>query len=378
VRGWEVDRVILTNASEIGIDTGPELTPQLLRRAADRGTAYLLRNLRGNGKFVYQRNALSGRPVPGQQYNLLRHFGSLWAILEDRGDDPDVRRKVQRGVGWALERYYVRTRRGGAFRKGDWVATGCSGLALLALNGLRQPRPSGLDDLSAELIDYLLAVRIEDPTDDAHLDFQHKIALAGPVVGGVVDDVTTAPEISPFRSNFYTGEILFGLIAQLGALRSARDPRADRITAAVTGSMAALQARDHGVAHASHWMMYAIRHYCATEQRFTPELVTWAGRIATSVLAMRNRRSAPTACRIDGQIQFLDLLDDCPELAALPAIVTLRTAVLRQVHADCALLLQLQDRETGGFIGSATDPIMQIDFTQHAISALRGVAPRLG
>jgi hypothetical protein len=373
--------VILTSGSGIGIDTGPELTPELLRGAVDEGTGYLLRNLRGNGKFVYQRNALTGRPVPGQ-YNLLRHFGSLWAILEVRGDDPDVRRRALAGVRWAVERYCVRTRRGAAFRKKDWIATGCSGLALLAVNGLRRPRPSGLDEVSAELVDYLLAIRVDDPADEAHLDFQHKISLAGPVVGGVVDDVTTPPEVAPFRSNYYTGEILFGLISQLGALRAARDPRAERITAAVAGSMAALRTRDYGVEQRSHWMMYAIRHHCATEQRFTPELVAWAGRIAASVLVStriaRNPRSAPTACRVEAQAQFLDLLDDCPELAGQPAIAALRTEVMQQVRDDCSLLVQLQDRHTGGFIGSATDPIMQIDFTQHAISALRAAAPRLG
>ncbi len=373
--------MILTSGSEIGIDTGPELTPQLLRGAVDRGADYLLRNLRGNGKFVYQRNVLTGQPVPGQ-YNLLRHFGSLWAVLQVCGDDPDVRRKALLGVRWAVERNYVRTRRGGAFRKRDSIATGCSGLALLALNELREPRLSILDNLSAELVDYLLAVRIDDPADDAYLDFLHKIPLTGPTVDGVVDDVTTAPEVSPFRSDYYTGEILFGLISQLGALRATRNPRADDISAAVTASMAALQARDYGVKQRSHWMMYAIRHYCAAEQRFTPELIAWASRIAASVLAStrvsRNTRSAPTACRVEAQAQFLDLLDDCPDAAAHPAVGALRADVVQQVREDCSLLVQLQDRDTGGFIGSATDPIMQIDFTQHAISALRGAAPRLG
>lgn len=337
--------------------------PQLLR-AADRGAGYLMDNLEPGGKFCYQRNAQTGRPVPGQ-YNLLRHFGSLWALLELRGDDPAVRDRVDRALRWAVERYYVRGRAGGAFRKRDWIATGCSGLALLALN--RNPGRAWTE-LRAALADFLLAQQILDPADEFHLDFHHKIPLADPAAS------------TPFRSAYYTGEILFGLVTELVAVRRSGDglPRAARIETAVSAAMGALQARDYGVAERSHWMMYAIRHYCAAEQLYRPDLLAWAGRIAASVLASgrRSTRSAPTACRVEAQVQFLDLLDECPPaLRRLPEVQRMRAPVLAQVHSDCALLLRLQDR-SGGLVGSATDPIMQIDYTQHAISALHGAAPR--
>jgi hypothetical protein len=343
-------------------------TSAQLQLAAARGAGYLLRNLQSSGKFVYQRNARTGRPVRGQ-YNLLRHFGSLWAMLDVSGDDPLVREKVIRGMHWAVERYYVRTRRGGAFRKRDWLATGCSGLALLAFHRLPD-RPSELDDICTELAEYLLAVRIDDRADSRHLDFQHKIALDGPLADGICDDVTRPPLISPFRSNYYTGEILFGLITH---------------GVPVAASMHALRERNYGVAERSHWMMYAIRHFVqntGTDRRSTVEMIEWSGRIAASVLASthgsRNARSAPSACRVEAQVQFLELTRRyADELAGRADIAALEVAVREQVRADCALLLHLQDMRTGGFIGSATDPIMQIDGTQHAISALSGAAPLL-
>lgn len=371
---------------------GAEPTPELLLRAADRGAAYLLRNLRPTGRFVYQRSAATGRPVPGS-YNLLRHFGSLWAIQDVCGPDPVVGARVARAVDWAVQRYYVRTRRGGAFRKQDGLVTGCSGLALLALDRLRLTHePAEGDGFRAEIVEYLLANQITDAGDDLRYDFRHKICLDLPVLDAVHDDVTVPPEVSEFRSNYYTGEILFGLLTQIAG--PGRDELAERVHAVAARSMTALRARDYGVRERSHWMMYAIRQFCVVQDLragtagpvpaagpdtaapwpLRVEMTTWASRIARSIVrstrgGRRNERSAPTACRVEAQVQYLGLIgsgfDERPELTA---------AVTRQVWEDCALLLTLQDPRTGGFPGSAVDPIMQIDYTQHAISGLRGAA----
>ena len=112
-----------------------ELTTQHLLVAAARGAGYLAQNLLPSGRFVYQRCARTGEPIAGR-YNLLRHFGSIWAMLDVRGYDPAMQEKAARSIEWAIENYYVETRQGGAFRKKEWLVTGCSGLALLALDEL--------------------------------------------------------------------------------------------------------------------------------------------------------------------------------------------------------------------------------------------------
>ena len=361
-----------------GVLSSSRLTSAQLQGAADRGAAYLSANLQPGGMFVYQRNARTGRPVTGQ-YNLLRHFGSLWAMLDVAGEDPAVRAQAARGVSWAIKRFYGRTNRGGAFRKRNWLATGCSGLALLAMHRLPERSPT-VDATCAELVDFLLAIQIDNAADPLYLDFPHKIMLDGPIVDGMWDARTLA--IAPFRSNYYTGEILFGLITHLA--RAGADPDG-RLRRAITGCLRTLRARDYGVAERSHWMMYAIRHHVLGGELDDGEvaaMLEWSGRIAASVLASTSRsrslRSAPTACRVEAQVQFLELARSYAErVADQTALVELVEPVRQQVREDCALLLHLQDMRTGGFIGSVVDPIMQIDCTQHAISALQGAAPLL-
>jgi hypothetical protein len=110
------------------------------------------------------------------------------------------------------------------------------------------------------------------------------------------------------------------------------------------------------------------------------ELLAWATRIAAGTLAAaegeHEARCAPAARRVQALAQFLELSAAYP--AEPPARDDLVGSVRRQVRRDCALLLQLQDPATGGFLGSAEDPVLQIEHTQHAISALLGAAYAIG
>ena len=152
-----------------------ELSTQHLLVAAARGAGYLAQNLLPSGRFVYQRCARTGEPITGR-YNLLRHFGSIWAMLDVRGYDPAMQEKAARGIEWAIENYYVETRQGGAFRKKEWLVTGCSGLALLALDELDpEHAPDPAADIRPQLVDYLLANQIQEGF--LRHDFQHKIAI---------------------------------------------------------------------------------------------------------------------------------------------------------------------------------------------------------
>ena len=82
---------------------------------------------------------------------------------------------------------------------------------------------------------------------------------------------------------------------------------------------------------------------------------------------------------MEAQVQFLELIDAyAAELPEQPQLADLIEAVLRQIEDDRPLLLTLQDEATGGFVAEAADPTMQIDHTQHAISALLGAASAIG
>ena len=377
------------------ISTG--LDARRLLTAAESGAAYLERSLQPDGQFVYRRDARTGEPVPGP-YDPRRHFGALWAMLDLRGHDPDVQAAAGRSVAWALNRYYERTAQGGSFRQDGWLITGANGLALLALDELAPEQVAAVaDGVQVELVDFLLA---NQHTRGARRhDFPHRIALRQLRVDLDSNDVTIRPRIARQRSIHYTGEILFGLVTYLFAVAATTDNfRFLQVYTAVGRAMAALTVRDHGVRQPSPWLMYAIRGFAeltdlmlvATDQtgadaarQSRAELLAWSGRVIAGTLAAaggeRDPRSVPVAGRAQAQIQFLDLLGRYPaEVDEQPRLHDLAASARYQLGRDCALLLRRQDPATGGFVGSVEQPIMQIDDTQHAVSALLGAALLVG
>jgi hypothetical protein len=388
-------------AEEIDVRTDSatiELSTRRLLGAAERGAGYLLQNLQPTGRFIARRDARTGRPVTGS-YDPTQHFAALWALLDVRGHEPAVQAAAAEGVRWAFDRYYLPTAQGGAFRTNGWLVTGCSGAALLALDELTPERAPAVD-LRPEIVDFLLAQQIAEGV--LRHDFQHRVALRPFTLDLSRDEVAVHSQTAPQRSSSATGTILSGLVTYLSTLADSlgQDGGADParfalIYEAVGNALAALCARNYGVRQGPPWMMYAIRRYAELVDRLLVatgqadadlaresrgDLLNWAGRLATGVLAAtRDLRCAPTARRVEAQVQFLDLYDSyADELTDQWRWRELTDSARRQVEQDCALLLELQDPESGGFPGSADDPIMQIGHTQHAISALLGAAYAIG
>lgn len=381
------------------MDSTIELSTQRLLEAADRGAAYLADNLQPSGRFVYQRNALTGQPVDADEYSLRRHFGALWAMLDVRGYDPAVQAVAVLGVRWAIDTHFEVTPRGGSFRTNDWLVTGCNGLALLAIDELAPGyAQAAADDIRPSIVDFLLANQLTDGA--LRHDFHHRIARRPFSIDLESAEVSIAPVATP-DSGSATAEIVCGLITYLSAIADSFDGsgstdqyRFATIYAAVGNAMAALMARGYGVAEHSHWTMYAIRRYAeltdrllaaigqtnaelATESR--RDLLLWASRIGHGVLTStddeRDTRCLPTAFRVEAQAQLLDLFDAyAHELTDQPGWGELTESALHQMEQDCVTLMDLQDTATGGFRTSATDPVMRIDHTQHASSALLGAA----
>jgi hypothetical protein len=365
--------------------------------AAEAGAVYLEQNLQPDGQFVYRRNALTGRPIT-TEYDPRRHFGALWALLDLRGHEPAVQAAAAQAVEWAIHRYYVRTSQGGAFEHDDWLITGCSGLALLVLDELASEHAREVaDGVRAELVEFLLANQLT--SGGRRHDFPHQIAPQPLTVDLAENDVTVRPRVAAQRNVHYTGQILFGLVTYLSTVADGLvDGRFADVYPAVGRAVAALMARDYGVRQQSPWLMYGIRGFAELTDRLLAangqgegevarqcrrELLAWSGRIIAGALAgaaeERDPRTVPVAGRAQAQAQFLDLVDSYPtEVLDQPRWDGLAGSVRDQLERDCALLLSRQDPETGGFLGSAELPIMQIDDTQHAVSALLGAALLLG
>ena len=377
--------------------TSTGLDARRLLTAAEAGAIYLEQNLQPDGQFVYRRNALTGRPITGE-YDPRRHFGALWALLDLRGYDPAVQEAAAHSVEWAITRYYRRTPHGGAFRHDDWLITGCSGLALLVLDELA-PEQLGavVEDIRPELVDFLLANQLT--SGGRQHDFPHRIAVAPLTVDLAQNDVTIRPRVAAQRNVHYTGEILFGLVTYLSTVADGPDhARFGQVYPAVGRAVAALMARDYGIRQQTPWLMYAIRGFAELTDRlltangqtdaevarqYRRELLAWSGRIVAGALSAaaeeRDPRTVAVAGRAQAQAQFLGLLGD-HRSAGLdqPPLHDLAGSASAQLERDCALLLSRQDPETGGFVGSTEQPIMKIDDTQHATSALLNAALMLG
>lgn len=312
---------------------------------------HLLRLIGPNGKFVYahRRDAVDDASTG---YNLLRHCGTLWFMLRavnDLGLKPApadaaamaaaIRYAGRKMVapGWAP---------GLALESKGKLKLGGAGLALAMLAEARvavdrgaMPAPAlplPLADCLAALADYSLSQLRPDG------DFEHKRDLA---TGG----------IEPFRSGYYTGEALLGLL--LAGVEPAR----------LAGSFAALTAQGYGIDVQSHWMAYAACE--AVERGALPPgpaaaYITALGEAICNDAQYRGRRqSTPIACRSEALTRMLMLADRRPGLLA-PGF----TAMAAQTATE-NLVLQQDWYDAGQFWKGDGDDKVQIDYIQHNATA---------
>lgn len=315
------------------------------------GLGHLVRLVGPEGRFVYAHPA--GHPdIALDGYNLLRHCGTLWFMLRAVNDlhlSPDA--ATSRALGAALG-YAADKLERPAWVPGDALAlvtkgavkTGGIGLALVMLEEYRRALPRGLpaptfaldvEGMIAGLQTYALA-----QIDGA--DFLHKRQLAD---GAVL----------PFRSDYYTGEVLLGLF-----VTGCRDPRLIAVTEA-------LMARRYGVAEQSHWMAYAAceaaERGLVGEERVIGYLTDLMAAIIEQDAYRSRRQSTPIACRSEAMTRFALLCDRWP--GRFPP--RLRPAALRA--ADENLALQLDWYDAGQFWKGDGDDKVQIDYIQHNATA---------
>ncbi len=318
-----------------------------LRGVAEASLAHLLRLIGPNGRFVYAHPC--GRPdVPLDGYNMLRHCGTLWFMLRAVNDLglrlPEAdRQALAKGLRYAADKFDRPV-----WLPGDTLAmvtkgavkTGGIGLALAMLAEARHlglegatPRPLG---------DTILALAAYGNAQREGMDFLHKRQFAD---GAVL----------PFRSGYYTGEVLLGLFLT------------DSADAGAIAATEALMARRYGVAEQSHWMAYAAceaaERGLVGEERLIGYLTDLIGGLLTQTGYRARRQSTPIACRTEALTRFVLLCDRWPGRFSQD----LRQQALRA--ADENLALQLDWYGEGQFIKGDDDDKVQIDYIQHNATA---------
>lgn len=328
----------------------PEITPDLSKGVVSASLAHLAGLVDRKGRFIYAHKAGDqGSQYPG--YNLLRHCGTLWFMLRAVNELPVAPDPAIAGVLGRVAGYI-----GGKLEPAPWAApdrpslalvskgavkVGGLGLALLALSeaaripaltdALASGLPFPLPDTIARMRQYAL-----DEIDGD--DFRHK------------RDFLTG-EVLPFRSDYYTGEAIFGLLMS------------GPTTAELTRATTALMTRGYGWAEQSHWMAYAS---CEAIERgvvgadlgraYLTGLVT----SILTVTAYRDRReSTPIACRSEALSRILLLARGRPEFLAPDLLTRART------HLERDLETQLDWYKDGQFWKGDTSDKVQIDYIQH-------------
>jgi hypothetical protein len=323
--------------------------PAELRATARRCVRKMAELTSSDGRYLYAYDLESRAPRSG--YNLLRHCGAAWATADlghRLGGEADSVAAALRAMAWLLRERTTELGEGlcVASAKGHAKLGGC-GLAILALVALaRASGDVGLLDTARRFAACALGFRRPDG------DFHHKIEIA-------------TGRVMPFRSEYYTGEILFGL-AELAA-----ETGDSRYLNAATDSALRLGQRDYGVIEQSHWMLYSLARLW--QMTGHPGLPAHAGRIAASILRNPDYRargmSAPTACRMEGLAAYLSILASGAEAGDGPGVAAVRAHLLRDLR-------QLQEFTwpDGAVARGRHGRRVQIDYIQHAASAYFGMA----
>ena len=296
------------------------------------GAAQLALLVEKDGRFKYRFDAISGNVAAG--YNVLRHCGAIWAML-DVGEHSDQKKDIVaagiRAVTYLLNEFmkFSPDYRYGCIAEDNSVKLGGNALAILAM--LSVYRATG-DDILKTFAESLGKYILKDWKADG--DFVHKRYLK-------------SGKISDFKSMYYTGEALLALIYLFEATGDGV-----WLDAAIR-SENMLAPKDYGVQEQSHWMLYALellgRHH------WNESHARHAGKIAKHILDFPEYRSwgrsTPTACRSEGLQAFVRLIDQgkCGnELAGL------RSTCVEAI--DFNLGEQLRFRlDTGAFVRGGED-----------------------
>lgn len=330
-----------------------------VNESAAQAAEYLERIITPDGSFVYRMDPKTGESFGG--YNILRHAGSLFSLLEwyEENQDDELRAQIERGLDYVVERSFVcpDLKEALCVVEDGRIKLGGNGLAIVAF--AKYELVTGDDSYRATaegLADWVVATQVNGV-------FEKHIISA------------TDGRLEPFQSEYYPGEAMLGLLLlyQVNGDETLKRAAQDGISAIIkdrkTQSLSEMPN--------DHWLLYALNEM----DRVDPQLV-WqhaAQRHAWAILfdikkQFASVRSAPLATRLEG----LGAACEIEKRAGINWSQSLYRSVLTHGHA---LLQELQiidvavendeasPRALGGVLGSKRDRELRNDYTQHSLSA---------
>jgi len=367
---YDGERVVpLTDAFGDVSDPSP---PQLLAYAHAAGD-YLMRAVDDAGRFDYNYDPVSD--TTDDDYNLIRHAGTVYAMLELYGvtEDAELLAAAERAIDYLLDHSRVETTGEGRtvrfIVEGDRVALGGVGLTLLAL--AEHMIVTGKQDhrvAAEQLAAWLMDIQDEDGRFTVHV-------LEWP-----------SRRDTGFKSLYFPGEALLSLLRLYRVTEDAELLNAARLGChyqikSVSGQL------DRELEH-DHWLLYALNELT----RHGPDKLArdHAARLCRAIMQAQHGdkvdplwrggwyvppRSTPAATRAEGMAAAHDLLVRAGdhELAA-----DVRDSIRRSIEYQLrtfvgparAMFFKNPKRARGGFTGSLHQMNIRNDYVQHNLSAL--------
>jgi len=187
----------------------PEVTPEVLRERIALAADFLTRETNDLGAVTYEYQAATDK-VPGNDYNILRHAGTVYSMVQGyrlTGDERTLQASI-RAMGFYLratredkanpgERYVLsvsRLRQSGAPRIGSQAKLGGIGLGLCMMAELEKARPGTIDmEIALQMARHVDRMQNPDGSFDSFYDHSGRGAKLR-------------------KSIYYSGEAILGLI----------------------------------------------------------------------------------------------------------------------------------------------------------------------
>jgi hypothetical protein len=344
----------------------------VLVEAAVAGGDYLARMTDPDGRFTYRYDPATG--PKGEDYNLVRHAGTVYAMLElyELSRDVDLLAAAERAIR------YLTSALSPCGSSGDGtlcvvddgsISLGANALAVLALT--EHARVTGEEthlDTAAALAEWIVETQAED--------------------GQFLIHRQEYPEgsVSDFESAYYPGEAVFALARLYGI-----DPQTRWLDAAELAARWVITVRDDvtdaELVH-DHWLLYGLDEL--HRLRPDPIYLAHAARLASVIVEAQNRkvpypdweggyfsppRTTPTATRSEGLAAAYRILRDYgsrgSEGGLLEALrIGVEFQLQTQLREERVMYFDSPARALGGFTGSLTDREVRIDYVQHNLSSL--------
>lgn len=352
-----------------------ELTRATLISAARAGGDYLVRIQKPDGSFHYYYDPSEDR-FEARRYNIVRHTGAAVSLLDLLATTRDARYlDAARSAIKFLKTRFREIRAGKAFYVLDFdgkAKLGANGLALVALTKQIELDPQSGDRASARrLANLILSMQRKDGS------FQTRLLLR-----------STDEEGN--ESLYYPGEAMLGLVR---LFRSTGDRRL--LEAARRGAEFLIDSqRQAGTLPADAWLMQALEalYNIGHEKKYADHLIA----LSEAMMATQytdsdpagyaggfgpgTPRGTPAASRAEGLLSAYRVARSSRSSRASAISESLKASarfqLAQQLRADDASLPNPQ-RAGGGFRESLTSMRVRIDFVQHNISSLLGIAQAL-